>query len=226
MAFMIKQAHLEETPLNISDLTTTHLTGNGVFDVMMQTFANHLMREYSAERITGNSYATAYIEGLQAVLAASVQFTLEKEKQALELRNLDLQGTQIETQTAKLLAEIEMMPIELAIAEQKLEIAKQQLLQSAAEAALVAQKVITEKAQTDGSVIGEGSHLGLQNDILKVQAEGFIREAEYKIAKLMSDAWAIRRNTDDAEDANNINKLDNDNIGKAMQKAFDGIGIV
>ena len=32
MAFMIKQAHLEETPLNISDLTTTHLTGNGVFD--------------------------------------------------------------------------------------------------------------------------------------------------------------------------------------------------
>ena len=42
----------------------------------------------------------------------------------------------------------------------------------------------------------------------------------------MSDAWAIRRNTDDAEDANNINKLDNDNIGKAMKKAFDGIGIV
>ena len=63
MAFMIKQAHLEETPLNISDLTTTHLAGNGISDVMMHTFAYHLMREFSAERITGNSSATDYIEG-------------------------------------------------------------------------------------------------------------------------------------------------------------------
>ena len=290
MTVAIEQTRLIETPLDISDLTTTYLTGNGTLDVLMATFTNHLDREYNQGRILGNDYASAYIAGFEAVLSAATEFTLAKERQALELTRLQLENDVLELQkigleldndtksynlkfllpaqkanteaqtanvaasTSKLIEETKLLPVQLLLAQEELALTKEKILQAkeetllskeklklAAEEVLLAkekiklayeelalakQRVITEQAQTDPSVIKVGSVIDKTNKVLDQQVLGFQRDAEQKVAKMLIDTWVVRRNTDDAEDANTTNKLNNDYIGKAVTKLLSGIDVV
>ena len=98
-----------------------------------------------------------------------------------------------------------------------------QIAKAAAETALLNQKVITEKAQTDGSVISPDSILGKQVILFKVQADGFQRDAEQKAAKLMIDTWSVRRGTDEGVAADSTNKLADTFIGQAVTKLLAGV---
>lgn len=93
-----------------------------------------------------------------------------------------------------------------------------------AEIELLRQKLQTEKAQVDGSVIGSSSVIGKQNALYEAQTQGFARDAEQKAAKIMIDTWSVRRNSDEATQANGANGLQDSNIGRAVSRLMAGIG--
>lgn len=95
---------------------------------------------------------------------------------------------------------------------------------SAEEILLLAQKTATEKAQTLATGVDDNSVVGKQKLLYGAQTQGFSRDAEQKAAKLMVDTWSVRRTTDEAEEANGINKLDNTFIGRAVEKLLTGVG--
>lgn len=80
--------------LSISDLTagqstTTDgnftVTGTGVFDNLITAAQAHLNAQYNLNRITGTEYSTVYLGIVQAVLTASINYTLGMEKANAEV---------------------------------------------------------------------------------------------------------------------------------------------
>jgi len=86
---------------------------------------------------------------------------------------------------------------------------------AAAEITLLSKKSNTEDAQID--VIDK------QKDLYTAQTNGFARDAEQKLAKIMADSWAVRRTTDDATTVDGTGLTDGD-IGDVIEKAKAGIG--
>ena len=92
-------------------------------------------------------------------------------------------------------------------------------------------KGYTEAAQTRDGITSDGkfvpvsadSIIGRQKALYKAQTDGFARDAEQKLAKIMSEAYSVQRATDEAlpppallgEQATNL----------VMEKAGNGIGI-
>jgi hypothetical protein len=117
-----------------------------------------------------------------------------------------------------------------------------QIKKTDGEVLLLGQKTITELAQTadivptksiapgntnpwlndSGSVTGV---LNKQKGLYAQQTEGFKRDAEQKLAKLMVDSWTVRRTTDEGVtvDANGLADIE---IQKVLTKAKTGIGVV
>lgn len=106
---------------------------------------------------------------------------------------------------------------ELLLKEKELELAEKQLL-------LSVQKIITEKAQTDPSVILDGSVIDMNNKVLAAQVEGFKRDAEQKTANTLLQTWIVRLNNDAAL-TNNANMLTDKYIGRAVEKMMSGVGL-
>lgn len=74
-------------PITVANLTTNIttsaeyvVTGDGVFDDLMETMTAHLDAQYKLGRIVGTDYATVYLGAMQTVLQQSVQFILGQEK--------------------------------------------------------------------------------------------------------------------------------------------------
>lgn len=191
--------------LDICDLTDLEIDGSGVLDRLLTLMRKHLEREYKSGRITGNDYSNVFITAYTATMQQAMTFTIEKEKQAYELRKLEA---------------------EAKVTENQLLIQAQELLSVQAQTALYAQKLITERAQTDGTLIGSLSTLGSQRDLMKAQTDGFARDAEQKVAKLMMDTWIVRKNSDDTESPSPENLLQDVNIGAAIRKMYEGIDVV
>lgn len=94
-----------------------------------------------------------------------------------------------------------------------------------AETFLLRTKKFTEEAQykdiVDGaSVVGI---IGKQKLLYAAQTDGFTRDAEQKLAKIMADAWSVRRSTDEGENPAGSG-LTNVEIAAVMAKARAGIG--
>lgn len=89
---------------------------------------------------------------------------------------------------------------------------------------LYLKKITTETGQTDGSAIGADSILDSQRNLMKAQTVGYDRDAEQKVAKIMLDTWVTRVNNDIGEQ-NNSNLLRDNNIGAAVAKMYQGIGV-
>jgi len=66
-----------EYKVGIEDVTLATFEGTGAFDIMMKAMKLHLHQEYAEGRITGDSYAQAYIAMSNQVLAQAVQFALQ-----------------------------------------------------------------------------------------------------------------------------------------------------
>ena len=73
------------TSIDISNITsgvTTSeagiVTGSGYFDDLMETISKHLVAQYDQGRLTGDTYAKAYVGLIQSTLSQSVQFALAK----------------------------------------------------------------------------------------------------------------------------------------------------
>jgi len=95
-----------------------------------------------------------------------------------------------------------------------------------AEVALLTQKKETELAQvadavTTGTVFGV---IGKQKELFEQQRQGFIRDAEQKLAKILVDTWTIRQSTAGGIDVVSAG-LDNTDIASVLGKAKQGIGV-
>jgi len=94
------------------------------------------------------------------------------------------------------------------------------------QADLYAQKKITELAQTT-TTPASGSVMGVQNDLMATQKASYLRDAEQKAAKMLIDTWNVRRNADPTSNpVSATNRLRDEDIGSAVDKMLDGIGVV
>jgi len=94
-----------------------------------------------------------------------------------------------------------------------------------AEVGLLNQKRETELAQVSdlvatGTVAGV---IGKQKNLFQKQTDGFDRDAEQKLAKIMVDTWSVRQTTDGA--LANPAGIDDAAIATVMAKAKQGINI-
>lgn len=130
--------------------------------------------------------------------------------------------------------QLDISVIELRIKEQQLRLAEYEVQVKApaevrsinAQADLYNQKVVTEKAQTDASVIGKGSVIDHNNKVLAQQAISYDNDSKLKATSMLVDTWKVRRNDDpDEAPVNDINKLADPNIGTAVVKVLQSVGI-
>ena len=194
------------TTIDIADVTTGSLDGTGSFDVLMQTMTLHLMREYTAGRITGDIYAKAYIEVLNATLAQATQFVVS---QAQVAANDELLAAQIRQIDSNILTN------------------EAQVRQIDGQIELLGYQGISEQAKylntVDGLTIA--GTIGKQKEIYAAQAKGFKDSALQSAAKTMIDTWSVRRTTDESTLTSPESKLYDGNIGNAIQEMFTSLNI-
>ena len=180
-------------PISNEDLTTKVVNGTGIFDELMTAAHAHLDQEWGKQRITGTQYAEVYLGQMTAVLQQSVAFLVQRD--SIYLNNLLIQS-QIELAEKQL----EKADKELEMLDKQIELIGAQIISQEANNALIAQKVKTEKSQIQDIVDGEVvvGVTGAQTALYKQQKEGFIRDAEQKALKIISDTWITRVTVDDA----------------------------
>lgn len=219
-------------PITIANLTNrTNPMEYGVFDYLMESMKDHLDIEYDKGRIKGSEYAQVYLGSLQSVLQTAVTFLLTKDKADQEAKliaaqillaeqqkanaivegqNLVFQGEVLVAQKCKLQAEFDNLAV--------------QKLRTEAENALLAQKIVTERAQTQAVGVDADSVLGKQKLLYEAQTTGYTRDSEQKAAQIMVDTWKIRRTTNETTEANATNRLSDDVVGRAVNKLLAGVG--
>ena len=219
-------------PITIANLTNrTNPMEYGVFDYLMESMKDHLDIEYDKGRIKGSEYAQVYLGSLQSVLQTAVTFLLTKDKADQEAKliaaqillaeqqkanaivegqNLVFQGEVLVAQKCKLQAEFDNLAV--------------QKLRTEAENALLAQKIVTERAQTQAVGVDADSVLGKQKLLYEAQTTGYTRDSEQKAAQIMVDTWKIRRTTNETTEANATNRLSDDVVGRVVNKLLAGVG--
>lgn len=204
------------TPITLADLTEATLEGDGVFDTLMRANKVHLENEFNAGRIRGPEYATVYLSALDKVLSASLAFLLGYQKAEQETKLIAQQLTNAVTEETVLVASKCKLDAEYDV----LILTKDKVTQ---EAALLAQKLLTEKAQVTAIGVDDNSVVGTQKTLYAAQSAGFLRDAEQKAAKVMVDSWNVRRTTDEGTIADGNNMLNDTAVGRAVTKLLDGV---
>lgn len=208
------------------DLQITQLTADaktGVFDALMKSVSSHVDTEFRAGRIKGAEYATVYLGSLELALQIGMQFLLSQRKAGLEADLLAQQVALATQQTANAVLEGKVLVAQECKLRAEFDLTTATITKTNGEIALLAQKTATEKAQVLGLGVDADSVVGRQKALYQAQADGFKRDAEQKVAKIMADTWAVRRTTDEATQANATNMLDDAAVGRAMQALLSGV---
>lgn len=175
---------------------------------------------------------TGQVAARTALLTAqTAQATAQTEQAAAqtlqvkaETLNVAKQGLLLDKQVETATQQILNLKAEECVLKANYDIALSTNLQTVAQTSLVNQKVASEKAQTSGVGIEVGSVIGKQIALYQAQADGFKRDAEQKAAKLMVDSWNVRRTTDVGTVADATNRLNDANVGRAVEKLLAGAG--
>lgn len=161
--------------VNIENLDYS-VTGDGIFDTLMETGTKHLKAQFEANRIREEDYANAYIELYKYTLqiAADIylkrgQIEAEIDKTKAETSLINAQVQLIPLERDKLQAEISLANAQAEESKQKVEVLKEQLK-------LLGKQVETENAK---------------KDLHRRQIEGFDEDYKYKIFKVLMDSWAV-----------------------------------
>ena len=149
-----------------------------------------------------------------------------------ELTNkLPMELALVTAQVDKMKADTELAKEQLKLAEKELAMKDKELILKDKEVAiaekqlqLAQQKVITETAQTDSSVVKPGSVIDMNNKALQSQIDGVKRDSEQKVLQLIIQTWITRMNNDAAY-INDANMLTDKYIGRAVAKVFEGVNI-
>ena len=149
-----------------------------------------------------------------------------------ELTNkLPMELALVTAQVDKMKADTELAKEQLKLTEKELALKDKELILKDKEVAiaekqlqLAQQKVITETAQTDSSVVKPGSVIDMNNKALQSQIDGVKRDSEQKALQLIIQTWVTRMNNDAAY-INDANMLTDKYIGRAVAKVFEGVNI-
>lgn len=188
-----------------ADLTSGLTTGVGTFDLLMRSVLAHIEKEYQAGRIKGNEYSQVYLGAMTAVMQNATQFLVSQ-------LNADKNAALIDAQIAKTAKEEALIDA--------------QILKITAEIAVLEQRKFTEEAQILDTVNGStvAGVLGKQKSLYAAQTDGFTRDAEQKLTKMMIDVWSVQRTTDEAISPAGAGITDSE-IKKVVDKAKIGIGV-
>lgn len=74
------------------------VSGDGIFDKLMDTATKHLKAQFNASRIREEDYATAYIQIYQSTLQAALQVWLQK---GIAEKQLELLAAQVSSEESK-----------------------------------------------------------------------------------------------------------------------------
>lgn len=157
---------------------------------------------------------------LQQTLTEVENTLLAKEKTESEILANKDDGV-IAQQTKKLINE------NLVLQERVLS-EKAQTAKTDAEKNLLNEKTFTEEAQTKDIVNGipVSGIVGEKKKLFTAQTDGFQRDAEQKILKIMVDSFNVAKNADPTGvSGNNSNNLSDSDIGAVVAKAKSGIGV-
>ena len=212
------------TALNISELTTGSVTGNGVFDVLLKSVKAHLDQQFTQGRIKGPEYATVYLGSVDLAMQTGLAFVLQQRKNDLEAQVLEKQIALATQELANAIIQGEVLTAQKCKLQAEFDFTQAQTVKSAQELELLTQKTATEKAQITSLGVDADSVVGRQKTLYQAQTDGFKRDAEQKVAKLMADTWSVRRTTDEGTVADATNKLNDETVGRAITKLLDGVG--
>lgn len=148
------------------------------------------------------------------------QMTNMAKQTILAEKNIELKDGELDLQVQQ----IDLAKAELLVKREELEVARANVETQRSTAELYKQKVVTEQAQTKANVAEAGSVIGMNNKVLQGQIDGYKRDAEQKAAKIYLDGWMIGAQNQIRE-ANSINKLSDDTMGKVMAELLVGVGV-
>ena len=164
-----------------------------------------------------------------------IKETQLKEYELVHIKPLELANAKTEVEIKE--QQIEVSKADLAIKQQQLELAKYQFTYQApsevaktkSEADYYKYRAINEQAQTDPSVVMEGSTTALNNALIKEQSRQFKRSAQQVFLSEMIGSWKVRYNADPDAVGNGVddeNKLNDVYIGKVLSAYAGELGIV
>lgn len=179
-----------------------------------QTVTNpHTIDELTTVSLTGT--------GVFDILMRSVKLHLKDEYDNRRITGKEYSQVYIQSLTAVLQQSIAYI------------LQQEQLAKIQAEIGLLRQKIVTELAQTDelipeGLGFNDGTDVsgttGKQKELLAAQTDGFERDAEQKLAKMLIETWSVRRTTDSGTTVN-LNGMHDAAIKEIIDKAREGIGL-
>lgn len=182
--------------VNIEDLDYS-VTGDGIFDTLMETGTKHLRAQFEANRIREEDYANAYIELYKYTLQIAADIYLkrgqieaeiektkaEADKTKAETDLIKSEKAKTEAETSLINAQVQLIPLErdklqaeIALANAQAEESKQKVEVLKEQLKLLGKQVETENAK---------------KDLHRRQIEGFDEDYKYKILKILMDAWGI-----------------------------------
>ena len=144
---------------------------------------------------------------LQSVLLDKQSGVLDQ-----ELLNLPAQREGIEADTANKVKQFDVLT--------------SQINNQDSQTALYEQKLLSERATIDASLIGLDSPMHHQKELLKAQTVGFGNEAKQKAVKLLLDTWVVRFN-EEAATAGTVseNGISRANVKNSVWDMLDSVGI-
>lgn len=96
---LVEYKSIDSTTVGLEDLTTNvqmdpstyEVTGDGVFDGIMQTLNTHITAQYKAQRLKAADVATVYVGVVPTVLSESIKLLLQRKNSTQQLRVLEAQ---------------------------------------------------------------------------------------------------------------------------------------
>lgn len=82
---------IEELTSNVTTDDKYVVTGDGVFDNIMETINSHIDAQYKAQRIKAADVATVYVGIVPTALSESIKFLLQRKTNSQQLRVLEAQ---------------------------------------------------------------------------------------------------------------------------------------
>lgn len=201
--------------LEVTDVTTGVVGGEGMFDKLAASMKVHLAEQYEKGRLTGSEYTRAYIELMTACMDSAVSFLVQRDQAfwqaqqaqitaitarvAMQTAKVELAAMQLQAETAR--ANYALTKLKLANESIQYCLANYQLsdILPTQKTLLVeqtnAQRAQSSDTRTDGQPVA--GTLGKQKDLYTQQITSYQRDAEVKAAKLFTDAWTVQKTVDD-----------------------------
>lgn len=95
---LVQYRSIDESTITIEDLTSNVstddkyvVTGDGVFDDLMETVNAHIDAQYRAQRLKAADVATVYVGVVPTVLSESLKLLLQRKNSAQQLKVLEAQ---------------------------------------------------------------------------------------------------------------------------------------